>query len=458
VLLASLALLVVAPRMLAPLAGARLAWLWAWLLAVSPMLAIYGRMVRSYSVTLALTTCAVLAFARYWHSGERRFAAGYVVCGALAVFFHLGAGPFAAAPLGVALAALGLAALGLEAARPLPGVRGLALCAVSLALAVAALLAPGASSLRALVEVKSGIGGLDLEIAGQVARLHAGSSGWLVAGLFWLLAFAGPLALWQRGVRSLALLVPGTWLGQGLGLLLLAPQLDSPTLATRAFLVTLPMSLLGVAAGTDAALGRLGWTTGRSRTLGLASMGLVALLAGPYRDPGFWGTSFRQHDDYIIFTNARPALPRDALPAYYRKLETEPGGALVELPWHPFWGFGHAVPAYQEHHGRAVWVANAEPLARASAVRLRRYVLADPGALLATGARYAVVHYDLEREESAARAARGRPDDTRPHPKIWAALRREAERVRRELDSLWGPPDYDDGVVAVWDLARIRAS
>lgn len=452
-LLGSLALLLVAPRLLAPLAGARVAWLWAWLLALSPMLVIYGRMVRSYSITVALTTCAVLAFARYGQGGGRRFGAVYVLCGAFAIFFHLGAGPVVVAPLGA-----GLLAIALQPRLVAFGLPGIAWLAVGLLLTAGMMLAPGLDTLAALVGAKSGVGGLDLSIAWEVMRLHAGSAGSLVALGFWAVVAAGPVELWRRGQLLLALLVPTALLGHVAGLLVLAPELDSPILATRAFLVTLPMSLLGAAAGIDGVLARWRVDSGGRRAAALGCLAAALLWAGPYLDGGFWRSSFRQHDDYILFTRERPAITPATLPSFYRELGQHPEGELVELPWHPFWGFGHAIPAYQEHHRRAVVVANSEPLARDPRVALQRYVLAEPAALLASGGRYAILHLDLELEERTARAARGRPDETRPHPKVWRALRREARRARQQLDAAWGPADYDDGVVVVWDLARVRSS
>jgi len=453
VLLGSLALLWFAPRLLAPLAGARVAWLWAWLLAVSPMLVAYGRIVRSYSITVALTTCAVLALARYGQGGGRRFGIAYVLCGALAIFFHLGAGPLVVSALGA-----GLLATLLQPHRVTAGLPGMAWLTFGLLLTAGTLLVPGRDTLAALVGAKSGVGGLDLSIAWEVMRLHAGSAGSLVALAYWAAVVAGPFELWRRGQPLLALLVPATVLGQVVGLLVISPELDSPILATRAFLVTLPFSLLGAAAGLDALFTRLRAASGARRVAALACLAVVVLWAGPYGDRGFWRSSFRQHDDYILFTRSRPELTRSALPAFYRELDSESAGGLVELPWHPSWGFGHAVPAYQEQHGRAVLVANAEPLVRHPRLALRRYLVATPAALLASGGRYAVIHLDLEREERAARAGRSEPDPTRPHPTIWQALRWEARRAQRRFDSAWGPADYDDGVVAVWDLARIRSS
>ena len=454
-LLGSLLLLLVAPRWLAPLAGARVAMLWAWALAVAPMLVAYGNMVRSYSLTVALATCALLALGRYWNGDGRRFAAGYAACGALAIFFHLGSGPIVMAPLGLGVVLFSRRGDGSRARAIGRGVLvpGLAVAALALAF-----LLPGAVTLRALIESKAGAGGLDFSIVGEVLRLHAGSAWWFPALVFWGAALAGPWLLWARDCGIAALLAPAALVGQSVGLAVLAPELGSPTLAARAMLVTLPFSLLAFVAALDAGLVRRIPANLIGRRAGLAVLGAVSLLASPYADRGFWTTSFRHHDDYLIFTRARPKLPEASVPDFYRTLRGGPPGGLVELPWHPFWGFGHAVPAYQERHGRSVVVANGEGLARSPGLGLRTYRSDAPRSLLASGQRYAVVHLDLAGEERVARGARGFPDRTRPHPAIWQALRNEGARSRRELDSAWGPPDYEDGMIAVWDLERIRSS
>lgn len=453
-LLGSIALIGLAPRLAAPMVGVRQATLWAWLLALAPMLVLYGRMVRAYSPMLALTSIAVLAVARYWAVGDRRFAAAYVGCGAGAIVFYLGAGPLVVSPL---LVGLGLLVARPKSARPAGGWLGLAALAGGLAVVGGAALAPGWASLQQLIELKRGVGGIDLATAFEVLRLHAGTP-WSAAAIgFWGLVIAGWGVLWARGQRLLALLTAGAVAGQIAGLWVLAPKLDSPTLSVRAFLVTLPMSLFGLAAALDWGLERVAARTGWGRKHLLAGVALAGLLTSPYLDRGFWSTSFRQHDDYLLFSRERPRFSSAALPAFYRELSSWPDGALVELPWHPFWGFGHAVPAYQERHGRVVWVANEEPLAGDPRLALRRYVAARPGPLLSSGARYAVVHLDLEPEEQVARTSRNRADETRPQPFVWAALREAGARARDRFDAAWGPPDWEGGGVVVWDLERIRA-
>src|SRR6185295_6644154 len=76
----------------------------AWLLAVSPMLVLYSRIARSYMPMLLLGGGAVAAFEAFWRTCRPRWAVAYAALAALAVWFHLGAGPLVAAPLAFAAA------------------------------------------------------------------------------------------------------------------------------------------------------------------------------------------------------------------------------------------------------------------------------------------------------------------------------------------------------------------
>ena len=453
ILLCSIALPLLAPRLVAPLCGARVALLWSWALALSPLLVLYGRMVRSYAPVVLLATCGVIALLRFMR-GERLALGGlYALCAALAIWLHPGAGPFVVAPL--AWAALERVT-GWRADGERRGLGQVIGAGALLLVLAAALLAPARESLWRLIELKSGAAPLALSTLAEVGLMHAGVRPLLAGIVLWLLAAAGCVALWRDGRRDLAVYLPVGLVGQLVGLYLLAPDLGSSLFAARAFLVALPLALLAGAAGADGAVRKLG-LAGRRRTAALAALVISIVAAGPLADRAFWTTSFRQHDDFVTFTHSRPRLREDQVPGFYLPLESAVPGALIELPWHPFWGFGHSVPAYQERHGRRVIVGNLDDLALRPELAWRSYVRAEPAAILAAPAAFAVVHLDFEREEQVARLARGEPDRVRPHPQHWARLRREAETIRAMLDSAWGPPDYDDGAVAAWNLERVRA-
>lgn len=460
----SLALLALAPALAAPLVGRRVAVVWAWLLAVLPMLVAYGSMVRSYALVLPAATLALVCFARFWSAEGARFAAGFAALGALAIWLHLGAGPFALGPLAFGAASAlraprGRDETGRVRAGDAGGPRRLAhvgASALGLALAGGALLAPAAGSLAELVARKRGAPGATLAIALEVAQLHAGVAGpgALVVGA---LAVLGAAIGWRRGggARALVGCAVGGIAAQLVGLAVLAPKLDSPVVAARAWLVALPAAALCVALGVEAVAART------RRPVLVAAAAIAALVAaGPLPDAGRWRSAFRHHDDYLLFTRSRARLAPPALPRFYAELASgaRERGAVVEAPWHPFWGFGHAVPAYQEVHGEDVIVANDEDYARTDTFAWRNAVALAPAPVLRTRARWLVLHLDLEREETALRAARGAAAPARAHGEVWRVLRARAARARRDLERAYGPPDARGGGLVVWDLARVRAS
>jgi hypothetical protein len=461
ILLASLCLLALGGPALRRVVGLRSAVAWSWLLALSPLLVIYGRMVRSYGVLLPLTVAAVFCFFRWWQTGARVHAVGYAVFGAIAIWFHLGAGPLVIAPLAFAVAELAISrARGESAPRRL---RELGAAALLLACLGALLLLPARETLWELAMRKAGAAAAGPAVLLEVAQLASGVASVGLAVIFWLLAAAGLVALARRNAafaRLTAVLVGG----QLLGLWLLAPKLDSPLLASRAVLVALPWVLLWVACG----LGALASVAARlePRAAAVPAVALLAVLfaSGPFARGDFWRSSFQQHDDHLLFSRARPGPDPETVPAFYRSL-SDPSdssarrgerSALVEFPWHPFWGFGHAVPSYQEAiHGRRVRVSNAEPFTRDRRLALHNFVAFTPAALLASDAAWAVVHLDLEAEE---RRARERLQlRVKPREREWQVLRALAAVGSADLEGRFGPPDHREEALVAWDLVRLRA-
>src|SRR5207253_5421715 len=89
-------------------------------------------------------------------------------------------------------------------------------------------------------------------------------------------------------------------------------------------------------------------------------------------------------------------------------------------------------------------------------IAFRNEVPPDPAAFLASPARTVIVHLRLPWEEDRVIGPPGRP--ARPlRPPLRHALRRDGEELAARLAAEWGPPDYGDATVQVWDLQRVRA-
>jgi hypothetical protein len=485
VLASGLAALLVLPalvrRRLAPAA-----WpLFCALVALSPLLVLYSRIARPYMPATLLAFAACMAFESATrplgeadlsaHAKRGGAATAYVVLGALAVWFHLGAAPMVAAPLLFGAAELALGRLvprrdrrAHEAAggrRPVAGRdpeqrrRWLRLGALTAGLAVACalFLVPAYPSLVRLVAAKRQVQEIPAATWWTVLQLQAGTGQRLPALLFWAAALAGAAGLLRRrprlGSYLLALVA-----GQALGILLLSPLgLARPQVLDRYLLPVLPVVLLWVAAGLarpwwagQGSLGRAG------QRLGAAGLVLVWALAGPFADPGVRASSFMHHNDMVAFALPRATPPPGGPPRPYLALGGPPGSALVELPWPPVWDFGRSFYVYQEIHELRVLVAppaGALPIGR---LRLRNEVSSEPAALRRNGARYVVVHRHLALEEARLRLSPTGPPPRRMPPLLAAQLAAEGERVAALLAAAWGPPAFADGDVAVWDLRRRR--
>jgi hypothetical protein len=435
VVLCSLAALLVMPLAFAGKVDRRVTVLFAWLLAISPSLVLYSRIARSYLPIVLFGFGAVMAFEVWWRTRSRRAGVAYVVLGALAVWFHLGAGPFVAAPF---LFAVGDLALHREERWRKLG--DLILLGFGLCFALALFLVPSWGSLAQLVQSKRQEQSVAWgDLLSGLLRLQAGTGRPWLAALFWVAALTG-LVLLIRWSPRFGLYTATVAAGHVAGLLVLSPMgLANPVIFGRYVLVVLPFVLLWVAAAFS-----------QARTAGGL---LVAALAigGPFVEPVYRSSSFAHHNDFVAFVGPRASVP--AVPAFYRTLE-DGDGAVLEYPWHTIWQYNRAFYAYQRIHGRRVIVSTSQRLLFRPGLRMRNAVAPDPETLCASGGRYLVVHLRIGREEDQVIPAEGvvRTEDAY---RVRRGLRRDAEVLAGRARRLWGKPVYSDGSIRVWDLAAV---
>ncbi|HZM00763.1 MAG TPA: glycosyltransferase family 39 protein [Planctomycetota bacterium] len=452
VLLCGLALLWWLPRAVERRLGGGVALALAWLLALSPLLVLYSRIARSYAPITLFGSLAAMSFLRWWLSGSRAAGALYALFAALTVYFHLIAAPFVLAPW--LFAAGDLCVRPRTSARPKP----LQILAVALATAagLAAFLLPARESLGALFAVKSGEGALTSETLTGLASLWAGTRQPLLGLLFWAAALAGLILLWRRQSRlavfSLVLVV-----AQLLGLAVAAPFLvEIPLIFSRYMIVALPLVLLWVAVALAAPW--TAWPRPGPRATSLAAAAAIValpLLSGPLADPAVRSSSFMHADDYLDFTRPYPTLPPQAASGFYRQ-PPQPG-PIVEGPWPTSWKYGRTLLVDERLHGQRVIAAPYDETLADPRLRFRN-ALATPDAMLASEARWVVIHRDLAAEELQlpdAQAARGRyavrAAQEAERQRAWAA------QMLRLLPARWGAPVFEDERIAVWDLEAVRA-
>lgn len=433
VLLCGLAALFALPLAFAGRVDRRVTILYAWLLAVSPALVLYSRIARSYLPIVLFGLGAVLAFEAWWRTRSRLAGLAYVIFAALAVWFHLGAGPFVAAPF--LFAAGDLALHREERWRKL---RDLVVLGIGLCAAFALFLVPSWESLARLVQGKRQEQAIAWgDLLSGLLRLQAGTARPWLAALFWMAALAGLVLLIRRSPR-LGLYTATVAAGHVAGLLVLSPMgLANPVIFGRYVLVILPLVLLWVAVAF-----------GQVRFVGVF---LVAALAvgGPFAELVYRSSSFAHHNDFVAFIGPRASAA--AVPAFYEELED---GDVIEFPWHTIWQYNRAFYAYQRVHGRRVIVSTSQRLLFRPGLKMKNAVAPDPEVLCASGARYLIVHLRIGREEDRILPVEGAVH-TEDAYRLRRSLRRDAEVLVGKARRLWGRPVYSDGAIRVWDLEAV---
>jgi hypothetical protein len=426
--------------------------LFAWLLALSPLLVFYSRIARSY---LPMTFCALAAaaaFAAWWRTLEPALGVVYVVLGGLAVWLHLGAAPIVAAPF---LFAAGDLAWGRREERR-RRLFHLALLAGGVAFAVAAFLLPARESLARLVAEKRQAQSLPWETVADVLRLQAGTASPAFTVLFWMGVLGGLAALlaFDRRLGVYTLNLAGVQL---LGIRLLSPLgLANPLILGRYLLPVLPLLLLWAACSLAfpwpllASFGR----GGRLFQGALAAAFILTLAAhGPLADRALWASSFMHHNDFLAFYAQRPRLAPEAVPYPYQEIARLGGKrAVVEYPWSSFAGL-RTPYLYQEIHGRRVQVSGPQRLLFAPVLALANAVPPGPEGFCGSGARFLVVHLHVGREEDRIVAPEeARLGERQMRPDLRRTLRLQAEAMAQGLTALWGDPTWSASSLRAWDL------
>ncbi len=450
VLLCGLAALLALPATVSNRVSPGTVGVYRWLLALSPALIFYSRIARSYMPMVLLSFGAVMAFEAWWRTRSWRSGAAYVLLGALAVWFHLGAGPIVAAPF---LFAAGDALVQRkDLGRDL---RDLVLLGLSLTAAFALFLVPARASLLGVIAGKSVEQSVPWsEVLPNVLRLQAGTaSGWLAVG-FWLAVLAGLIVLIRKD-RRFAFFTLAVVAGHVAGLLILSPMgMASPVILGRYLLPVLPFVLLWASVAFGSLRTRPGIATGIATSIatGTAGVFILALAAlGPFADPIARRTSFLHHNDFVGFYRPYRTAEAREIPAFYRRLK---GETVLEFPWLYVWESNRTFYVYQQIHGGRVIVSTPQRILLQPPLALRNVVAPEPRAFCRSGARYAIVHRNVAREEDRI-APGGRIFEFEVSQPLRRLLRESAAGLARRLKRDWGEPVYADKLLWVWDLSGV---
>lgn len=383
----------------------------AWLLAVSPVLVFYSRFARPYAITCFLGLAAVLCFHAWWQTRRRAHALGYVLAAVLGGWLHTAILPFALAPFPFFLVHA------LRSERRSTELRALAGLGAVAALPLALLLAPAALLDADSLALKTGWGtpypGTVLRALQVFAGTHAGAMG---IALLLLAAFG--LARLVRGAPGATALFATAALAQCATVLVLTPAHRGDVFAFARYLLPLvPIALLAVASGVVGLVARGPTERSEARlppAASLAGPGLAALLLvlGPL--PATWPAPDNWTANHLALgiLDRREQLVANVpvVPDFYRELAARAPGSvtLVEVPWFPPI-FANPLPRYQLVHRQRTRIgftrapggapAHGQLPYPPSGFHLGNFVFVEE--LLGAGepaADYLVLHRDLRRE------------------------------------------------------------
>ncbi len=418
--------------------------LFAWLLALSPILIFFSRCARPYSITLLLSIVGVLAFYRWWRGNRRAWAGLFVGCAVLAPYFNLACAPGLVAPF---LFATLDCVCRRDSERTLHQLIPL-VCGVatgSLPLLIVLGLGPDPVFSKLLVE--------------PIAQGTVRGAGEFLSGTIHLPVIVGVLAcatlggrrLWLRNRHLTVYLACFAVLQVG-GVLLLRPVgLGYAIVLSRYCLPVLPVLLLFVALGARQ-LDELAQRSIDRTRRPLASAALIGglLVCGPLPGVYYWPNNFTNHgslqfdyDHGDYFEQFRPPT----VPHFYERLRRhEPGTwRLVEAPWHFYW---HSYTYYQRLHRQWVVIGFVDPrtdrvrggeLPRGhSGLRFENFVhVADHDAIAARDVDYVIFHRNVIAEMAI------------PFPSLPVPTQPWIDEYRTRF----GPPAYEDEYLTVFALS-----
>lgn len=475
---------VVGPLLARKFIGTRRAVLLAFLLAICPVLIFYSRICRPYSAVALLAFAALLLAARWMRSGGLRPALLFIGAGVLAIYFHLFAVVTVAAPL--------LAAFVFHAWRRRPGIPRGAVAGPSLQqwIGVTVVMA-GITALLTLPALIHSLqstffnialkGTFRLDSLPRMAQLISGTGQPVLAALFWAALIAGAIEQCRRN----------PWLGwmlvslyplHALALILSRPDAaQSAILLTRYCIPLVPVSLLFVACGIQAALEAI---TARAtlqpalQTLTAFAYVIALAITGPLPQCYVAPNNFTSHGNYqhrygsidwqrSFYSDFTPAgftlittVRADEVSPFYQLLADHPDGRpIVE---YPMMIGDHFNPLYyyQHFHRRQVLVGYTTDMSLSrglapgniygstyidqvlslvhdpSRLRFRNLVsMEDLSAMRGRGVEYVILHKRFEAQLP----------EVAPTPP-------ELERLWHEYRMTLGAPFYEDAHIAVFRL------
>jgi len=355
------ATIVLLPWIMRPWLNREARWLFAALIAVSPLLIHFTRYVRPYALTVPLGFMAMVALWRWWHDGGRGWLALFIVASVACAWLH----PLTLLFTGSALLwFLGQSLLLISRRGDWRAFFRIVPVGIAVSVLAGLLVLPPLLADPSAMQSKSGIHQIQWATFLRAWELIVGSGHLVVAiGALGLTV----LGAWRLARRDLAF--AGYWAFMSTVAVIVIVALDPAWIHHALVLVRYsavfqPVILICVSLGTLVLVERLverlpNRRPGHPRSGLHAGVALLLpislLLAGPipevYRGLNQFTSHMRYHFDYKFERSIYTQVMAEAvLPEVYRDMAAEPGDwTLIETPWH-FESHFSPLSEYQRYH------------------------------------------------------------------------------------------------------------
>lgn len=473
-LLFGLLLLILLPLSVRRLLPGKDYLLFAFLLALSPLLIHYTRFARPYIIAVFLSFTAVIYFYKWRTEQQNKFLFVYLTAGVTAVWFSLPVFPVVTAPLVFFF---------FKAFQEKPAsaaMKKIILAGLLFLAGFGLWFIPAASSLEA-VTGKMQAGTIQWMTAAVSLQLFTGSGLVVFTVLFLILAAAGMTEI-AAGKPVFFGLVLTIFSLHFLSLLIIQPlMIEAPIVLTRYSIGLVPFWLMAAAAGLGKA-GRLLKKTVLSKTAANVIAGIflaVYFSTGPVPPVFLPVNNFTNHPHF----NWDPALPvikaeeklHSKFSEFYSVLKNrEENVSIIECPY-PFTAWYHL---YQLHHQRRVKIGHLPESLVAGAgqiqddhIHFHHFInIFDRREVKKSGTSFIIIHKDVYAERTVLEAdirsmiSRGiRKKDSPQKQKeyaqnrnrlFWRPARKQALRAMKTLPGLYGPPVFEDKYIQVFKVEQ----
>ena len=424
-LLFGILILLIFPLIVKKLFNKRIALIFLFLIAISPLLIYFSRFARPYSIVVFLSFISIISFYLWIIERKVIYVAIYLVGAILAPYFSLSSLAFVLAPVLyiVIISLTKQRGLFLNGLKKFPRLKHIAIVFFILTVGISAWLLPAAESFSEVIK-KSGKGFVDIGTLGGCATLFSGSRSFIVCLILLLLSVYGLFVLY--GTNKLLLnyfCIICT--SQFFYIILPKPFLSQKSIIfTRYFLPCLPVYLLIISVALNELSMRLKLflqnkikMVNAFSNLTLASLVLILFLMGPIPDVYSFPNGFTNHKDfqynYIYLDQILNRVERHKglYPEFYANLTHEDTDSkIIEFPailsW--TWNIFHV---YQRVHKKRVLIGydsgSFGPFFGYAAFRNKKIGfnnfidISDPKSLSGSGAKYIVIHKNIWKECAA---------------------------------------------------------